>query len=277
MADPDAQIDGQHHKNQDKELREQVRMPLNGLRLKVRKRGISRASNYVECYSIDLSHSGLAFTSTELKLNEMEKVDFMLIFQNQTIQGTALVRYVHSASEFTRYGLMFLQTLPIIDTVLGWENLTTKEIRQLASSLAEQTSYALREKQDQKLRLVHQRQRFCDALNAYFDRLSEMGIRLPEAYSYTSDWKPARDAVTIDEANGCIDFLSYQAEQDEFVRERIEIRSEGEGESLHYVSSNGESFYNLFEVLAYIGDEIYLVAKLAHFYPGGIPRIPSVN
>jgi PilZ domain len=241
------------------------RLPFLGLRLEIKKRGIRRSAKYQECYSVDLSNGGLAFTSNGLDLSEREKVDFILIFRDQAIQGTALVRYVHRSADLTRYGLMFSQALPELDRVLSGENLTTHEIKHLAASMAEYVGYAIQETRDEKFRFKRQRQRFYDALNAYFARLSEMGVRLPAVHSNATTWKEALDAVDIDEMNGRIDFIRYSVDHDVFIEERIQIRHDQDGERLCYVAGNGAIFNNLFELLAYISDELSLVAKLAHF------------
>lgn len=243
------------------------RLPFIGLRLKVRRRGFPRAAKFQECYSIDLSNSGLAFTSSSLKLTELEKVDFVLRFQTQTIQGIAQVRYVRPHAEYVQYGLMFLQSLHELDTFLVGENLTTQEIKQLAGALAENVAYGIQEERDKKLRAVRQRQRFCDALNAYFKRLSEMGIKLPAVYSKTPCRKHARDAVEIDEANGHIVFVRYSIEHDDLIPERIQLMQKGNDATLYYQTGSGEIFHNLFETLSYLSDEISLVAKLSHFFP----------
>ncbi len=243
------------------------RLPFTGLRLKVRRRGMSRLRKYEECYSIDLSNSGLAFSSNTLQLSELEKVDFVLTFQNQTIQGTALVRYIQAFENHTQYGLMFIQALPELDTVLGADNLTTQEIKHLAGSMAEHLAYSIQEKNDGRLRIRRQRQQLCDALYAYFERLGQMGIRLPDVHHTGEVWTQADAAVEIDEKSGNILFFHYVADTDEFKQESITTSTtDGKG-IFEYTSSDGTSFRTLFEILSYISDEISLVAKLAHLYP----------
>ncbi len=245
------------------------RLPFTGLRLKVRRRGMSRLRRYEECYSIDLSNSGLAFSSNTLQLSELEKVDFILTFQNQTIQGTALVRYIQAFEHHTQYGLMFIQALPELDMVLGADNLTTQEIKHLAGSMAEHLAYSIQEKKDGRLRIRRQRQQLCDALNAYFERLGQMGIRLPDVHHAGDRWTTADAAVKIDDKWGNIEFFHYVAETDEFIQESITtlMTDDNDTGTFEYTSIDGTKFKTLFEILSYISDEISLVAKLAHLYP----------
>jgi len=242
------------------------RLPFTGLRLKVRRRGISRLRNYEECYSIDLSNSGLAFSSNTLQLSDLEKVDFILTFQNQSIQGTALVRHILAFEHHTQYGLMFIQALPELNTILGADNLTTPEIQHLAGSMAEHLAYSIREKNDGRLRILRQRQQLCDALCAYFERLTQMGIRLPDVHCAGKQWTDAQAAVDIDEKYGNIQFFHYVAESDEFKQDCISAAAKNSDAVFEYTSSNGTCFRTLFEILTYISDEISLVAKLSHLY-----------
>lgn len=266
MSEPDFETPINNEIGEAENRRTGTRLPFIGLRLKVRRRGGSRSAKFQECYSIDLSNSGLAFTSSSLKLTELEKVDFVLSFQNQSIQGIALVRYIHNCTDYIQYGLMFLQVLPELDTVLGAENLTTQEIKHLAGSMAEHVGYSIQEKRNEKLRITRQRQRFCDALHAYFERLSEMGVRLPAIHSASILWVSAQDAVEIDDTEGYIDFIRYTVDCDKFRPERIQLHKDQENENFSYDTGTGETFHNLFELLAYISDEISLVAKLSHLY-----------
>jgi hypothetical protein len=270
---PDSDLEGfpNHEVNVRENRRTTSRLPFTGLRLKIKKRGAPHLAQEQDCDSIDLSNSGIAFTSNSLQLSELEKVDFTLHFQNQTIRGTAMVRYAQAGAGCTRYGLMFLQTLPQLDAVIGGENLTTSEIRQLATAMAEQIGYKIQDQNLLNLRIARRRQRFCDALNAYFERLSEMGVRLPAVDPATPGWQPARAAVAIDEENGCVGFFRYSADHDELVAERIQFRQAENQENPYFASESGAIFHNLFEVLGYISDEIALLAKLAHFYPLGMP------
>ncbi len=242
------------------------RLPFTGLRLKVRRRGMSRLRKYEECYSIDLSNSGLAFSSNSLQLSDLEKIDFILTFQNQTIQGTALVRYIQAFEHHTQYGLMFIQALPELDIVLGADNLTTQEIQHLAGSMAEHLAYSIQEKSDGRMRISRQRQQLCDALSAYFERLTQMGIRLPDVHRSGEHWADAQAAVEIDEKYGNIKFIHYVAESDEFKQDSISASTKNADEVFEYTSSDGTCFRTLFEILAYISEEISLVAKLSHLY-----------
>ncbi|GEM_PF-1247861 len=242
------------------------RIPFMGMRLKVRKRGVTKLRRYVECYSIDLSNSGLAFSTNQLILSELEKVDFILTFQNQTIHGVALVRYTQISDETKQYGLMFLQAVPELDNVLGAEHLTTQEITSLAGSMAEQVAYSIQEKQDKNLRLRRQQQRFLDALHAYFERLGQMHVQIPDVNSPDDRWTTADKAVEIDEQKNTIRFILYRPDHDEFQEEMIYASAINSDNMLEFKSSSGDSFRTVFEVLSYISDEISLVAKFAHLY-----------
>lgn len=260
ITDQDEPLDGPNR-------RMEPRMPFTGMRLKIRKRGVSKLRRYVECESIDLSNSGLAFSSASLALSELEKVDFILSFQNQTIHGVALVRYIHTQEERTQYGLMFLQAVPELDSVLAAEHLTTGEIKYLAGSMAEHLAYSIQNSQDRRLRFRRQQQRLIDALQAYFDRLAQMQIKLPDIHAPGDRWTLADDAVEIDAQKGNIRFIRYRADNDSFVEERISMDQERDADtSIRYLSSGGEIFHTLFELLSYISDEISLVAKLACLY-----------
>lgn len=267
MSEQDFETLITNEKSETENRRIGTRLPFMGLRLKVRKRGFHQSAKFHECYSIDLSNSGLAFTSSLLKLSELEKVDFVLSFQNQHIQGTALVRYIHACADYTQYGLMFLQVLPELDTVLGAENLTTQEIKHLAGSMAEHVGYSIQEKRNEKLRITRQRQRFCDALHAYFERLTEMGIRLPAVDSPMTRWVYAEDAVIVNDGDGHLEFIRYAAENDEFIKEKVRLIRENDSDNFSYKTDAGDIYHTLFELLAYISDEISLIAKLSHLSP----------
>lgn len=162
--------------------RQEQRMPLQGLNLKIRKDGLrKRLQHYEDCKSVDLSNNGLAFTTDDnLHFNIPEKLEFILTIEDHQIAGTGVVCNKHSSASGTRYGLLILSCSPEIGTLLKNNNLSTRELKNLAANMAEQLVYSLTETDvSSECKIYNKQQQLIDACRSYLGRLGEMGVRMP--------------------------------------------------------------------------------------------------
>lgn len=165
--------------------RQEQRMPLADLDLKVRRAGLSHSFNtFQHCRSIDLSHNGIAFANKTLGLNVPEKVDFILTLYGHEVKGHAVTCNKRETSKGTLYGLMFLSITPEISYVFSEEKLTTQALENLAKNQAEALVLSLLEhKEKQEKLLLSKQQQLFDACRCYLIRLGEMGVRMPSKQS----------------------------------------------------------------------------------------------
>ncbi len=163
--------------------RQEQRMPLEGLVLKVKQSGIShKLQAYVACRSVDISPNGLAFASDQLDLSVPEKIDFILSIENHEITGTGVTCNKRQNANETEYGLMFLAVTPELTSIFEQTQLSTSKLENLSKNQAEQFVHSLLHTNNSvdKFTLNKQQQLF-DACRTYLIRLGEMGVRMPSA------------------------------------------------------------------------------------------------
>lgn len=170
--------------NEDKILnrRQEQRMPLQGLDLKIKRTGFSNSLQpYMPCRSVDLSFNGLAFSNDTIELDVPEKIDFILTIEGHEIKGSGVTCNKRQNACGMQYGLMFLSVTPEINTVFEYDDLATAELESLAETLAEQFVYSLVEISNPIGKItLHKQQQFFDACRCYLIRLGEMGIRMAD-------------------------------------------------------------------------------------------------
>ncbi|MGI9293016.1 MAG: PilZ domain-containing protein [Pseudomonadales bacterium] len=163
---------------QQHERRGETRLCLPGIKLKVRKHRFTRSGGFATCTAIDVSASGFSFKSAELKLDALDKVDFELSVQNNTVSGHALVCHVEKDGKSATFGLMFLQTSPDISEILDASVLDKLEVQLHAQTVAKEVALKLGYKtQDLQIRRMQK---------ALFAAVDEFAIEL-------ADLLPAKD------------------------------------------------------------------------------------
>ncbi len=173
------------HNNTEKPInrRQEQRMPLQGLDLKIKKIVFGLTSNfqhYEKCRLVDLSINGLAFSTDTLELKALEKVDFTLHIEEHEITGTGVICNKRENDSGRQYGLMFLSVTPEISTVFHTDDLSTAELKSLSENLAEQFVSSIHDTNSPDRKLLHNKQQqLFDAFRYYLIRLGEMGVRMP--------------------------------------------------------------------------------------------------
>lgn len=163
--------------------RQEQRIPLDGLVLKIKQAGIShKLQPYVVCRSIDISPNGFAFSSEHLDLAVPEKIDFILSIDNHEVTGTGVTCNKRQTANDIEYGLMFLMVTPELTSIFEQTQLSTLKLETLSKNQAEQFVHSLLHTNNpvDKFTFNKQQQLF-DACRSYLIRLGEMGVRMPSA------------------------------------------------------------------------------------------------
>jgi hypothetical protein len=67
---------------------------------------------------VDFCVNGFACQSDSLRLQLMQKIDFILTYRDRRVRGTGLVRYRQTQEEGFRYGIFVLQSQPRIEALI---------------------------------------------------------------------------------------------------------------------------------------------------------------
>lgn len=117
--------------------RNDKRLLLPDLQVQVKKQGRGDSSSYIECTPIDISFNGLAFSSDELELELLQKVDLQLTAGHRTLRGSAVICHVGKTAKGIRYGVLYIDLNPSLEQLFSLDNLTSPQVIELATSLAD--------------------------------------------------------------------------------------------------------------------------------------------
>lgn len=236
--------------------RQEDRIPLQGLDLKIRRTGIGNSlQQYETCRSIDLSLNGLAFATETLILQIPEKIDFILSIGGQEIKGNGVICNNRTTQLETHYGLMFLTVSPEISAVLNHDDLSTQELENLAENMAEQFVFTLWEQANSyDNRLWFKQQQLFDAIRFYLVRLGEMGIRMTDSQASEQLVTPIR-AIKIYRDNQHVLIVRWPRPNAE-PNNQISIKLQKNGTSVTFVVNDKNYFDTVLQVLEFLGEVI---------------------
>ena len=130
--------------------RNDKRMLLPDLQIRVRKHSSGSNATYIDCTPIDISFNGLAFSSTELSLSLLQKIDIQLSVGSRVIEGIAVVCDIGEVKKATRYGIIYIDINPSIEELFSHKTLSSAQVQELAISMADSALIDVRLNEDEQ-------------------------------------------------------------------------------------------------------------------------------
>ena len=116
--------------------RKDKRLHLPDLQIKVRPNGASNA-DFIDCTPVDVSLNGLAFSSKDLLLELLQKIDIRFSVGHKMIEGSAVICHVESQPSGIRYGVLYLDIRPSVEESFSLGALSSSLVKNLAISMAD--------------------------------------------------------------------------------------------------------------------------------------------
>tara|TARA_R110001592_G_scaffold320639_2_gene598765 strand:- start:85131 stop:85856 length:726 start_codon:yes stop_codon:yes gene_type:complete len=224
--------------------RQDHRITAPSAKVKIRKRGgFHRWNNDVTL--VNVSSSGLSITSSSLNLNTLNKVEFELTLDRETILGSAIVCHIGNDGLQQKYGLLFITANTDIDHLINGSLLSTDQAKRLGEELAERFIHQ-KNGEIPNPELKKQNQLMLDAVKAMAIRLGEMGLRVKD----DSGNQAIPDKTLFVIPKGGLSFLSL-ATTNQVVRISVSVIKQDNQQFIYQLSS-GEQLPNLVDLLNHI-------------------------
>lgn len=233
-------------KGSETDLRLELRIPGLNATVKIRRRGLGFNQWHSDLVLVDLSANGMALLSPSLKLEPLQKIDFVLTSSRHSTAGCAIVCYTGNNESQLRYGFLFIDTDAEFDRFLTGESLSSAEVRRLGEEMAEQ--FMCRRRADNGEFFNVQNQRMVDAVSALAQRLGQMGMTLSTESGAIQ--LPA-DALVVGE-NGGISLPIKAAESGEIIRTHISLVHSTDSSGVSYRIGGGLDFNNIVDLLDHL-------------------------
>jgi len=230
--------------------RNEQRLHLPDVQIKVRKLSLGINTPFVNCLPIDVSRNGLAFSSEELDFDLLQKIYIELSVGHRKIEGKALICHIVEKEEATQYGVLFIDVTPSVEEALSLETLSSSRVKDFSASIAENMVLNLRQNTERK-RLKKAQIHLFDGVEAFKSRLMDLvkddkdaqGQPYPLAALFEFDAKAM--SVTIPMKG--IDGVSL-------TRCTIKPVLDHSRKKVVFETDSGRTFSNLFDVLQEISD-----------------------
>lgn len=160
-------------KKQISNRRNEKRLHLPDVQIKVRKLSLGINASFVECLPIDVSQNGLAFASDELSFDLLQKIYIELSVGHRKIEGKALICHIVEKDDVTQYGVLFIDVAPSVEETLSLETLSSARVKDFSAGIADNMVLKLRQNADHK-RLKKAQIHLFDGVNAFKSRLVEL-------------------------------------------------------------------------------------------------------
>lgn len=152
--------------------RHDKRLHLPDLQIKVRASGASEA-DYVDCTPVDVSLNGLAFSSNDLMLELLQKIDVRFSVGHKMIEGSAVICHIQTESTGVRYGVLYLDIRPSIEESFSLGSLSSNLVKNLAVNMAD-NAVINSSKTDNEALLRKAQILLFDAIGGFSDRLQSL-------------------------------------------------------------------------------------------------------
>jgi len=149
------------------------RLHLPDLQIKVRPHGFKRTGDFIDCKSVDVSLNGLAFSSSDLMLKLLQKIDIRFSVGHKMIEGSAVICHMRRDKESVQYGVLYIDINPTIEEALCLDTLSSTLVKDLAIHMADNAVLGGHESEDDIL--LRKAQMFLfDAVDAFKKRTFEL-------------------------------------------------------------------------------------------------------
>ncbi|OUR84207.1 hypothetical protein A9Q82_00170 [Cycloclasticus sp. 46_120_T64] len=234
--------------------RNDPRLHLPDVQIRVRKQSLG-GSTFVDCQPIDVSQSGLAFTSDELDFDLLQKIYIELSVGHRKIEGKALICHIVEKDEVTQYGVLFIDVTPSVEEALSLESLSSTRVKDFSASIAENMVLNLKQKLDDK-RLKKAQIHLFDGVDAFKKRLIELvkddvdnqGKPYQLGGLFEFDTHAMSVTVPMKDADGAL-----------LTRCTIKPVLAHGSKKLVFETDTGRTFSNLFDVLQEISDTFHWI------------------
>lgn len=152
--------------------RQDKRLHLPDLQIKVRANGVSNA-DFIDCTPVDVSLNGLAFTSKDLMLELLHKIDIRFSVGHKMIEGSAVICHIESQPSGVRYGVLYLDISPSIEESFSIGSLSSSLVKNLAVNMADNAVINSSKNSNEALLKKAQILLF-DAIEIFKDRLDNL-------------------------------------------------------------------------------------------------------
>lgn len=153
--------------------RNEKRLHLPDLQIKVKKHGVNESGGYVDCSPVDISFNGLAFSAKNWRLELLQKIDIRVSFGHKVLEGTAVVCHIEKRQQEVQYGVLYIDISPTLEETFSLEALSSTLVKGLATNMADNA--ILGSSQCEEKILLRKAQVFLfDAISAFKIRLSEL-------------------------------------------------------------------------------------------------------
>lgn len=240
--------------------RQDPRISAPSVGVRIRKRGVGFYRWTADWTLEDISASGLSMSSGSLHLNTLNKVEFELTLDGNTVSGSAIVCYASNKGPKRKYGLLFIKANVEIDQFLNGPLLSTSQAKRLGEESAEGFMHQLIHKHPSGQTTPELKQRnqlMLDAVTSMAARLSEMGLRIQDETG--TELSPAKALVITPSGQLSFPALTSSNEVARFsvstvhsdTENAIENNTTNNSEYLYQLSS-GDQVPNLVDLLDYI-------------------------
>jgi len=113
------------------------RLHLPDLQIKVRPKGFKKTGAFVDCKSVDVSLNGLAFSSSDLMLELLQKIDIRFSVGHKIIEGSAVICHMRRDKDSVQYGVLYIDITPTIEEALCLDTLSSTLVKDLAIHMAD--------------------------------------------------------------------------------------------------------------------------------------------
>ncbi len=238
--------------NQQSNRRNEKRLHLPDVQIKVGKLSLGVNSTLVDCLPVDVSQNGLAFLSDELNLDLLQKIYIELSVGHRKIEGKALVCHIVEKDDSIQYGVLFIDVSPTVEETLSLETLSSARVKEFSASIAENMLLNLRQNESGK-RLKKAQIHLFDGVEAFKTRLNELvsneaGV---EANPYQLD-----SLFEFDVAAMAVTVPMKGADGVSLIRCTIKPVLIKGHKNVQFKTDTGHTFSNLFDVLQEISDTL---------------------
>lgn len=238
--------------NQQSNRRNEKRLHLPDVQIKVRKLSLGVHSSLVDCLPVDVSQNGLAFLSDELDFDLLQKIYIELSVGHRKIEGKALICHIVEKEDSIQYGVLFIDVSPTVEETLSLETLSSARVKEFSASIAESMVLSLPQNKSHK-RLRKAQVHLFDGVEAFKTRLNELVSNEvdAEANSHQLD-----SLFEFDVAAMAVTVPMKDADGVSLIRCTIKpVLIKGQ-KNVQFKTDIGRTFSNLFDVLQEISDTL---------------------
>ncbi|HAI96273.1 MAG: hypothetical protein CL866_07870 [Cycloclasticus sp.] len=236
-------------KNMDNR-RQDKRLQLPNLQIKVKKPGIGEGRHYVNCKPIDISWNGLAFSSDTESFELLQKIEIQLSVGHKNLEGSAVICHVEKKKTVTNYGVLYIDIAPTLEQVFSTEELSSNLVESLAVNMADRAvigSVAL----EQDIRIKKGQIILFDAIQAFKLRINSLVGHVSDGSSkkYQMDSLFEFSADTLSVTVPCI-----QAKDGALSKRTITPTLKQTDDKVVFSASDGEQYESILDVLQSLSD-----------------------